>query len=102
MTDCQTPDQPLPELPVGTRVVRQPTTWQSNAFDAWGRGEGIGVVVEPPFPLDPGEVDVRWPAGRCFELRAGLQALDSIPSGGQNSSDEPPLEKIPPKKAPRS
>lgn len=85
MTDCDIPDPPLPELPVGTRVVRQPATWQPNAFDAWGRGVGIGVVVEPPFPLDPGEVDVRWPAGRCFELRAGLQCLDSIPPASQNS-----------------
>jgi hypothetical protein len=32
----------------------------------------VGVVVEPPFNLDPGEVDVRWPAGRCFESTAGL------------------------------
>lgn len=85
MTDCDIPDPPLPQLPVGTRVVRQPATWQPNAFDAWGRGVGIGVVVEPPFPLDPGEVDVRWPAGRCFELQAGLQCLDSIPPASQNS-----------------
>ena len=85
MTEFQPSPPALSELPVGTRVVRHPTLWQPNAFDAWGRGEGIGVVVEPPFPLDPGKVDVRWPAGRCFEWRAGLQTLDSVPSGGQNS-----------------
>lgn len=57
---------------IGDRVIRNPATWQPNAFDAWGRGIGIGVVVDPPFPLDAGEVDVRWPAGRCFECAAQL------------------------------
>lgn len=52
---------------VGDRVVRNPATWLPNAFDSWGRGVGVGVVVEPPFPLGPDEVDVRWPGGRCFE-----------------------------------
>jgi hypothetical protein len=46
-------------LKVGDRVVRNPATWQSNEFDSWGRGIGIGVVVEPPFVLDSDEVDVR-------------------------------------------
>lgn len=60
------------EPQVGDRVVRSPQ-WQPNPeFDAWGRGEGIGVVVSPPFPLDDGTVDVRWPAGRCFEPKVGL------------------------------
>ncbi|MFN9372739.1 MAG: hypothetical protein ACK6D3_12720 [Planctomycetaceae bacterium] len=85
MTACPLPPGELPELPVGTRVVRHPTRWQPNEFDSWGRGEGVGVVVEPPFPLDPGEVDVRWPAGRCFELRSGLHGLDSLPPASQNS-----------------
>lgn len=57
---------------VGDRVVRNPATWQPNDFDSWGRGAGVGVIVEPPFPLDPGEVDVRWPGGRCFEWIAQL------------------------------
>jgi hypothetical protein len=57
---------------VGDRVIRDPATRRTNAFDAWGRRRGVGVVVEPPFNLDPGEVDVRWPAGRCFESTAGL------------------------------
>jgi enamine deaminase RidA (YjgF/YER057c/UK114 family) len=57
---------------VGDRVVRDPLTWQPNEFDAWGRGDGVGVVVDPPFPLDPGEVDVRWPGGRCFQDTAQL------------------------------
>ena len=57
---------------VGDRVVKNPETWQANDFDAWGRGQGIGIVVEPPFLLDPSEVDVRWSGGRCFEAVAGL------------------------------
>jgi hypothetical protein len=57
---------------VGDRVVRNPATWQPNDFDSWGRGVGVGVVVEPPFPLGSGEVDVRWPGGRCFEWVAQL------------------------------
>jgi hypothetical protein len=57
---------------VGDRVVKNPETWQPNDFDSWGRGEGIGEVVEPPFPLESDSVDVRWPAGRCFEEVDGL------------------------------
>jgi len=30
------------------------------------------VIVEPPFPMEVGEVDVRWPGGRCFEDASGL------------------------------
>ena len=45
---------------VGDRVVRNPATWQPQVdFDSWGRGVGVGVVVEPPFALGPDEADVR-------------------------------------------
>jgi hypothetical protein len=62
----------MPNFTVGDRVIRNPATWEPNAFDSWGRGVGVGVVVEPPFPLDPGQLDVRWPNGRCFESAAQL------------------------------
>jgi|tagenome__1003787_1003787.scaffolds.fasta_scaffold17327713_1 hypothetical protein len=57
---------------VGDRVIQNPATWKPNSFDEWGRGEGVGVVVEPPFDLDGRAVDVRWPHGRCFEDIEGL------------------------------
>ena len=63
---------------VGDRVVKNPATWVPNDFDSWGRGLGVGVVVEPPFALGPDEADVRWPAGRCFEDTGGLLP-DSTP-----------------------
>ena len=52
---------------VGDKVIKNPNTWEPNDFDGWGRGEGVGTVVEPPFELDADEADVRWPGGRCFE-----------------------------------
>lgn len=63
------------ELPVGTLVVSNPAQWKPNEFDAWGRGRGVGVVVRPPFTPSPGIVDVRWPAGRCFEEVRQIVAL---------------------------
>ena len=62
---------------VGDLVAKNPGHWQKSNFDSWGRGIGIGVVVEPPFELDDDEVDVRWPAGRCFEDTKGLIRVES-------------------------
>ena len=43
---------------IGDKVIKNPEKWVVNDFDNWGRGEGIGVVVEPPFAMDDDEVDV--------------------------------------------
>ena len=66
-----------PEFKVGDQVVKNPETWVVTEFDSWGRGEGVGVVVEPPFPVDDlGDVDVKWPNGRCFEPATGLNKYE--------------------------
>jgi len=67
---------------VGDRVIRNPATWQPNDFDSWGRGVGVGIVVEPPFPLDPGEADVRWPRGRSFESADQLRPAPVVSDAG--------------------
>ncbi len=64
------------ELKVGDRVVKNPMTMIPNEFSLWGRGEGVGIVVESPFPMEYGSVDVRWPEGRCFESVIGLKKYD--------------------------
>jgi hypothetical protein len=74
---------------IGDRVVKNPATWQVNEFDSWGRGMGVGVVVEPSFAVDDlDEVDVRWPSGRCFEKVNGL-----LPAPGERFAEQShPLE----------
>jgi hypothetical protein len=66
---------------VGDRVIRNPATWVPTQFDSWGRGVGVGLVVEPPYPLGTDEVDVRWPGGRCFEwVEQLLPAPPEVPA----------------------
>jgi hypothetical protein len=58
---------------VGDRVVKNPGKWKVTDFDSWGRGVGVGIVVEPPFAIDDlDQVDVCWAGGRCFESIYGL------------------------------
>lgn len=57
---------------IGDKVVKNEKTWEPNDFDSWGRGIGVGIIVEPPFEMDEGEVDVKWPNGRCFEFTRQL------------------------------
>ena len=64
---------------IGDKVIKNPEFWQPNEFDSWGRGVGIGVVVEPPYALPATEVDVRWPSGRCFENAEELLPADPWP-----------------------
>ncbi|MEM1038752.1 MAG: hypothetical protein AAGI12_04710 [Pseudomonadota bacterium] len=71
------------EFKVGDRVVKNERAWEVNDFDGWGRGEGVGIIVEPPFSLEgSGAVDVRWPCGRCFERVSGL-----LPAGDDEGDD---------------
>ena len=69
---------------VGDRVVKNPETWVPTEFDSWGRGVGVGVVVEPPHALPETEVDVRWPAGRCFEFTSQLLKLGQEKAEGES------------------
>ncbi len=62
---------------IGDKVIKNEKTWIPNAFDEWGRGIGVGIVVEPPFELPDEEVDVRWPAGRCFEFVEQLIKIEA-------------------------
>jgi hypothetical protein len=62
---------------VGDYVKKNPETWISNDFDSWGRGEGIGQIVESPIPTSEEEVDVRWPNGRCFEMISQLLRVEN-------------------------
>jgi hypothetical protein len=75
---------------VGGFVVKNREAWSVNDFDRWGRGVGVGVVVEPPFPMNDDEVDVRWPHGRCFEKTAELLPSDDpvIPIQIEHKVDE--------------
>lgn len=83
-----------PVFRIGDRVVKNPAAWRPNALDAWGRGEGVGVVVEPPFAIDDLElVDVRWPAGRCMEAIEGLQLASSDRSTAAGDSTANPIER---------
>ena len=52
----------------GQRVVKNPARWVASDFDGWGRGQGVGIIVQAPYDVsDVNMVDVRWPGGRCFE-----------------------------------
>ena len=58
---------------VGDRVIKNPETWQPTDFDLWGRGIGIGIVVAVLGTESDGIVDVKWPAGKCYENVDGLR-----------------------------
>jgi len=64
-------------MQIGDKVVKNPNTWIASEFDAWGRGEGVGEIVQPPFDLGGDWLDVRWPAGRCFEHASGLSPVSN-------------------------
>lgn len=65
----------MQKLKTGDKVIKNPANWIPSEFDDWGRGIGVGIVVEPPFQLNEDEVDIRWPAGRCFEKENELTKI---------------------------
>tara|TARA_R110000737_G_scaffold346575_1_gene376535 strand:- start:623 stop:913 length:291 start_codon:yes stop_codon:yes gene_type:complete len=72
-------------MKIGDIVLKNPETWVENEFDGWGRGQGEGIVIKPPFTLEPGSLDVRWETGRCFEQESQLikkEADDPCPDCG--------------------
>lgn len=74
----------MAKFQVGDQVIKNPATWRSSEFDAWGAGIGVGKVVEPPFALDDvNSVDVAWPAGRAFQHEDEL--LPAPPQSTHNS-----------------
>lgn len=60
---------------IGDKVIKNDETWVPNDFDSWGRGIGVGEVVEPPFDIEDEDIDIRWPDGRCFEKKIELILL---------------------------
>jgi len=63
---------------INDKVIKNPIKWISNDFDQWGRGIGIGIVLETS---DDGIIDVRWPAGVCYE---SIEQLTNITKGTYN------------------
>ena len=51
----------------GTKVIKNPETWLPNEFDVDGRGQGIGYVVIPPYPLGRDQYQIVWNGTRYFE-----------------------------------
>ena len=60
---------------LGDKVIKNEETWIPNDFDGWGRGLGIGEVVERSYGMTDDEVDVRWDGGRCYEFKEQLIKL---------------------------
>ena len=64
-------------MKVGDKVIKNPDTWIADERDEFGfRGVGIGIIVEPPFDLDEGWIDVRWEDGRYFEYTEHLIKIE--------------------------
>lgn len=79
----------MEKIKVGDYVIKNPKTWVPNDFDEWGRGVGTGIVVEPPFECDDGDLDVRWPEGRCFETADQLLKTSSPYASSEANIDHP-------------
>ena len=56
------------------KVRRNPRTWRDLGRDAEWR-DGIGIVVEPAFPLDEFTVCVQWLKGKALERESELEMV---------------------------
>lgn len=56
-------------MEIGDKVVKCKEDWEPNDFDSWGRGIGVGVIVEPSFELSELEFDVRCPGVDALKER---------------------------------
>ncbi len=63
------------KLAIGDRVRRRPVNWERDERDDFGRGLGVGVVVEPGEALPEGEVYVEWPRGWTVEPETQLERV---------------------------
>ena len=64
---------------IGDNVVKNKDFWVTNDFDQWGRGNGIGIIIE----VFDTHLDIRWPAGKCYEdfnqiKRTKNESIDSL------------------------
>ena len=65
-------------MEIGTLVVKNPETWRTKPEIEQWRGDGVGLVVKPPFHLGPGHADVHWVGGRYFEEVGQLVKLRKL------------------------
>lgn len=79
------------KIKVGDYVIKNPKNWIPSDFDEWGRGIGTGRVVKPPYEVGEDEVDVIWPAGRCFETTDQLIKTSSPYASSEANIDHPTL-----------
>lgn len=63
---------------IGDRVVKNPNYWMPSEFDNWGAGDGVGIIDSIFIEADSSiSVDVRWPAGRCYQKERELDLLET-------------------------
>lgn len=71
----------------GDKVIKNPTNWEPNEFDGWGRGVGVGEVVEVIDDGDGPFLDVRWPNGKCWEKLNQVMSVSNLIDDYQIETD---------------
>jgi thioredoxin reductase len=66
----------MSKLNIGDKVIKNDETWVKNHFDTWGRGVGVGIVVEPPFELNDDDIVISWGGEKCFDYISQLKKID--------------------------